>query len=49
MGNPKNPAWYGGGIGNFMIPGAGLGNVFYNDGVNGLDANDGLTPQTPRS
>jgi len=48
MGNPKSPAWYGGGIGNFMIPGAGMGNVFYNDGVNGLDANDGLTPQSPK-
>ena len=48
MGNPKNAAWYGGGLGNFMIPGAGLGNVFYNDGVNGLNANDGLTPQTPK-
>ena len=30
-----------------IIPGAGLGNVFYVDGVNGNDAWDGLTPNTP--
>jgi len=30
-----------------IIPGAGLGNVFYVDGVNGNDLWDGLTPNTP--
>lgn len=30
-----------------IIPGSGLGNVFYVDGVNGNDLWDGLTPGTP--
>jgi hypothetical protein len=30
-----------------IIPGAGLGNVFYVDGINGNDLWDGLTPATP--
>jgi hypothetical protein len=30
-----------------IVPGAGLGNVFYVDGVNGNDGWDGLTPDTP--
>jgi len=44
--NIKNPAWYGGGMGMDMVPGAG--NVFYVDGVAGLNTNDGLTPNTPK-
>jgi len=48
MGNPKNAAWYGSDLASVMIPGAGLGNVFYNDGCGGDDANDGLSPQTPK-
>jgi len=31
-----------------MYPGSGLGDVFYLDGVAGLDANDGLSPATPK-
>jgi len=46
MSNPKNPSWYGGGLGSTLRPGANLGNVFYVDG-NGPDTNNGLTPQTP--
>jgi len=48
MGNIKSPAWYGGGLAGVLIPGANLGNVFYVDGVAGLNANDGLTPFTPK-
>ena len=48
MPNIKSPAWYGGGMGQDMAPGAG--NVFYVYGIDagiGDDANDGLTPATP--
>ena len=48
MNNPKNPAWYTGGMGMDMAPGAG--SVFYCYGVDGGigdNANDGLTPETP--
>ncbi len=46
MGNPKNPAWYSGGLGVVMRPGANQGNVYYVDGT-GPDTNDGLTVETP--
>jgi len=46
MGNPKSPAWYGGGLASVLRPGANQGTVFYVDG-NGPDTNDGLTPTTP--
>ena len=48
-GNPKNPSWYGGGLGAFMLPGAG--NVYWvNGGSDGpvVDTNDGLTALTPK-
>lgn len=48
-GNPKNPSWYSGGLGAFLLP--GMGNVFYvNGGSDGpvVDTNDGLTPATPK-
>ena len=48
MGNPKSAAWYGSDLANYVIPGAGLGNVFYCDGCAGSNDNDGLTPQTPK-
>lgn len=40
--NPKTPAWYGGGIS--LITGAqpGHGTIYYVDGTNGLNTNDGL-------
>lgn len=43
--NPKIPAWYGGNIGQFLVP--GTGSIFYvNSAANGAaDANDGLTPE----
>jgi len=46
MSNPKSPAWYGGGLGAFMLPGANLADngLFYVDDVNGLDTNTGLSP-----
>jgi len=47
-GNLKGPAWYGGGLGDVMIPGSGLGDVFYVDGVGGNNDNDGLSPATPK-
>ena len=48
MANPKNAAWYGGGLGMFLLPGANLADnsLFYVDDTAGLDANDGLTPMT---
>lgn len=46
MANPKNAAWYGGGLGGVLEPGANLGGLFYVDGT-GPDTNDGLTPETP--
>jgi len=46
MGNPKSPAWYGGGLASALRPGANFGTVYYIDGT-GPDTNDGLTPQTP--
>ena len=48
MPNPKSPAWYGGGLSNYMIAGAGLGNVFYVDGIAGSDSNSGLVPTAPK-
>jgi hypothetical protein len=47
MSNPKSPAWYGGGISTICGDQPGIGDVFYVDGTNGLDTNDGLTPSTP--
>ena len=47
MSNPKSPAWYGGGISTIVGEQPGVGSIFYVDGTNGLDANDGLTPDTP--
>jgi hypothetical protein len=46
MTNPKSPAWYGGGLDAIMVPGANLADngLFYVDGVNGANTNDGLTP-----
>jgi hypothetical protein len=46
MPNLKNPAWYGGGLVSSMWPGAG--NVFYVNGISGSNANNGLTPTTPK-
>ena len=48
MGNAKSPAWYGGGLSNYLIAGSGLGNVFYVDGIAGNDANSGLSPEHPK-
>ena len=48
-GNPKSPAWYGGGL-SAVLP-VGCGNVYYvNGGSDGpvVDTNDGLTPATPK-
>jgi len=47
MSNPKSPAWYGGGISTIVGDQPGVGNIYYVDGTNGLDTNDGLTPDTP--
>lgn len=44
--NPKSPAWYGGGLGGILRPGANQGDVIYVDGT-GPDTNDGRTPTTP--
>lgn len=44
MSNVKNAAWYGGGLFPFMSPGAG--NIWFVDGVNGANANDGMGPDT---
>lgn len=44
MANPKNAAWYGGGLFPFLAPGAG--NIWFVDGVNGLNTNDGMGPDT---
>ena len=43
--NPKSPAWYGSNIGQFLE--AGRGSIFYVDGTNGVDTNDGLSPDLP--
>jgi len=43
--NPKTAAWYGNDIGHILVPGAG--DIFYVNGVTGVDTNDGLTPDTP--
>jgi len=45
-GNIKAPSWYSGGLAGSAWP--GQGSTFYLDGVNGLDANDGLTRATPK-
>lgn len=45
MANPKNAAWYGNDLGAFLVPGAG--DIFFVDGINGLNANDGLGVDTP--
>jgi hypothetical protein len=47
MGNPKGPSWYGGGLSNYLIAGAGLGNTYYVDGCAGSDTNSGLVPEQP--
>lgn len=47
MSNPKSPAWYGGGISTIAGDQPGIGDIFYVDGSNGDDTNDGLTPDTP--
>ena len=46
MANPKNPAWYGGGLAGFLKPGANQGNIYYIDGT-GPDTQSGLTPDDP--
>ena len=46
-GQPKQPNFYGGGLSNYMISGAGLGAVFYVDGCAGSDSNTGLYPDDP--
>ena len=48
MANPKNAAWYGGGLGMFLLPGTNFvdNSLFYIDDTDGLDTNDGLTPTT---
>lgn len=48
-GNPKNPNWYGGGLGAAL--GVGAGEVFYvNGGSDGpvVDTGSGLTPDDPK-
>ena len=40
--NPKTADWYGGQYGGIL--GERVGNIFYVDGTNGADTNDGLTP-----
>lgn len=45
MANPKNAAWYGGDVCGFLVPGAG--SIYYVDGLNGLNTNDGLGADTP--
>jgi len=47
MANPKNPAWYGGGLSSSLRPGANRGLVIYLDGNAGADTNSGLTPDVP--
>jgi hypothetical protein len=47
-GQAKQPNFYGGGLVNYLIAGAGLGGVFYVDGCAGLDTNSGLDPQHPK-
>ena len=46
MANPKSAAWYGGGLGMFLLPGANWedNSLFYIDDTDGDDGNDGLTP-----
>ena len=45
MANPKQAAWYGNNYG-WLLP-IDCGTVFYVDGYNGSNANDGLTDVTP--
>lgn len=48
-GNPKSPAWYGGGLGAAL--GVGAGQIFYvNGGSDGpvVDTGSGLTPDDPK-
>ena len=48
-GNPKTPAWYGGGL-SAALP-VGCGNIYYVNGSSDgpvVDTNDGLTPATPK-
>ena len=47
-GQAKQPNFYGGGLANYMIAGAGLGGVFYVDGCAGSDDNSGLDPNHPK-
>lgn len=49
IGNPKNPAWYGGGLAG-LLP-VGCGHIYYvNGGSDGpvVDTGNGLTPTTPK-
>jgi len=43
--NPKPPAWYGGNLSSIIMPNAG--NIYYVDGTNGLNTNDGLSRDQP--
>lgn len=47
-GQPKQPNFYGGGLSNYLITGAGLGSVFYVDGCAGSNSNSGLDPLHPK-
>jgi len=46
-GQPKQPAFYLGGLSKYLIAGAGLGAVVYVDGCAGSDSNSGLDPTHP--
>ena len=43
--NPKDAAWYGGNLVSFIMPNAG--DVYYVDGTNGSNSNDGLSRDMP--
>jgi hypothetical protein len=47
MGNIKSPTWYGGGLSNYLVAGAGLGNVFYVNGLSGSNSNTGRDAEHP--
>lgn len=46
MANTKNAAWYGNNLAAWLP--FNCGDIFWVDGVNGADANDGLTWETPK-
>ena len=46
MANTKNAAWYGNNLGPWLP--LNCGDIFWVDGVSGLNANDGLTSLTPK-